>query len=329
VLIDFERCKHSATPQNILQVCQFLNSKSLAQALAANGKGLVLDCSAIREYCRAYKSNNYQEADFKRILGIVEGALVSPKRFRLSSPKALCEPGAGNGGGRAQDSELGAALQGGLTTAEDEAGAGKFSAGRQFMPAVGMCSQRAGCSTVTAQEEEDEEEALLRGGGLVDGRVAGSGGKEELGSEAGGGGASEEADGPYAETAVEDFRSEEEGAGGCRQGVGCRGWVGAHDSPRTSPPSNSNGSGERDCGNGGGGVATSRASHSAGRVQVGAGGGGSAMVSDDGVAEGQHSEQEVGGEGEEEEEEESHYTPSIFADTCDGGLPGATSRRGR
>ena len=61
------------------------NRLSFTSALAANGKGLVLDCSWIREYCRAYKGNNYQEADFKRILGIVEGALVSPKRSRLSA----------------------------------------------------------------------------------------------------------------------------------------------------------------------------------------------------------------------------------------------------
>ena len=76
VLIDFERCKHTTTPQNVLQVCQFLASNSLAQALAANGKRLALDCSGVRDCCRAYKGNGYLERDFESILAIVETAAV-------------------------------------------------------------------------------------------------------------------------------------------------------------------------------------------------------------------------------------------------------------
>jgi hypothetical protein len=82
VLIDFERCKLSSTPQNVLQVCQFLASKALATALGANGKGVVLDCSGLRDCCRAYKHNKYQDGDFARILALVERAGSAGKEER-------------------------------------------------------------------------------------------------------------------------------------------------------------------------------------------------------------------------------------------------------
>ena len=106
VLIDFERCKHSSSPQNVLQVCQFLASKPLATALAARGKNLVLDCSSIREHCRAYKHNNYQEQDFEQILAILEDsriAPVQPSSSSISHSFGWCADVAAGKGSRKQD----------------------------------------------------------------------------------------------------------------------------------------------------------------------------------------------------------------------------------
>ena len=63
-------------------MCQFLAGNSLAKALAANGKRLALDCSGVRDVCRAYKGGGYQQSDFQRILAI--GGLSS-FFFRLKS----------------------------------------------------------------------------------------------------------------------------------------------------------------------------------------------------------------------------------------------------
>ncbi len=53
VLIDFERCRWSRTPQNVTQFCQFLSGKGVAAALRE--KGVTLPSGGLRELAREYK----------------------------------------------------------------------------------------------------------------------------------------------------------------------------------------------------------------------------------------------------------------------------------
>ena len=238
VLIDFERCKHSSAPQNVLQVCQFLNSKSLARALFANGKALVLDCSAIREYCRTYKKNNYQEHDFKRILAIVEGAGPAPARPRSPHRSPRSQLGPTVRLGQEPDVLLGSA-RGSLEPWSRACWAGETCARGRRHDAAGRTLVHAGADA--NEDDEDDMEALLRAKGLWRAQgtavqaVVAAGDVEEEGAGGEGGGVCAGADtaslavcasGPYEETLVEAFHGDDNGRGHAGEEKECTGSAG-------------------------------------------------------------------------------------------------------
>mmetsp|Transcript_72805 Transcript_72805/g.152067 ORF Transcript_72805/g.152067 Transcript_72805/m.152067 type:complete len:267 (+) Transcript_72805:136-936(+) len=74
VLIDFERCKDSSSPQNLTQFCQFLVSRQLANALSGPGKHLELDIETVRGLCKTYKQNGFKDDDFNALILYVRDA---------------------------------------------------------------------------------------------------------------------------------------------------------------------------------------------------------------------------------------------------------------
>lgn len=56
IMIDFERCRKTASPKNVTQFIQFLTSKKVLSVLAS--KGVVLDVSAFRSLARSYKKSH-------------------------------------------------------------------------------------------------------------------------------------------------------------------------------------------------------------------------------------------------------------------------------
>ena len=337
VLIDFERCKHSSAPQNVLQVCQFLNSKSLERALAANGKGLVLECSAMRDYCRMYKGNNYQEGDFERILAIVQGA-VSPKHGSSSS-RAVPSARLANGGGVTVAHEMHAEMDPVLLTTSIG-----LSHDLHLASSSGACKPGAGAKDEGLDEDMEEDmEALLRAKGLAQAQgVVTNGvvtaGPVQVGDEQGRGGGGALGWGrAYEETLVEAYGDEEEGEAQLAMMTTEEGTtaVEALVSERCVGGDTARRAGRAFSESAVAGVY----SESAGAMR--AGGWSNPRQSE--AAVGLQSEARAGGadnggeeevvvmeeEEDQEGEEESLYIPSIYADTCWAELPGATSRRGR
>ncbi|EKX44142.1 hypothetical protein GUITHDRAFT_109925 [Guillardia theta CCMP2712] len=74
VLIDFERCKESSTPQNITQFVQFLAGIKLDAALHSNGKNVKINGERLRELSRDYKSQGYREQEFELMLNLIRNS---------------------------------------------------------------------------------------------------------------------------------------------------------------------------------------------------------------------------------------------------------------
>lgn len=75
VLIDFERCRESSSPQNLTQFCQFLVGKPLAAALAERSVKMELDVEVMRELCKSYKANHFQQQDFVSLLDFLRKSI--------------------------------------------------------------------------------------------------------------------------------------------------------------------------------------------------------------------------------------------------------------
>ena len=64
-MIDFERCRFVASPQNVRQFCQFLMSKNISALLRQ--KGIVFDSSRLIAILKDYKEDD-SDRNFKRVL---------------------------------------------------------------------------------------------------------------------------------------------------------------------------------------------------------------------------------------------------------------------
>ena len=274
----------------------------------------------MRDYCRMYKGNNYQEGDFERILAIVQGAVsrVSP-RHGSSSSRAVPSARLDNGGWVTGAHEMHAKRDPVLLTTS-------IGLSHDLHLASSSGAFKPGTGAIDAGLDEDMEEdmeALLRAKGLAHAQGVVTHGVVTAGPVQGG---DEQGRGAYEETLVEAYVDDEEGEaqsammsreeGTADEALASEGWVAGDTARRAGAVVYSESAAAmRDCG------WNPRQSKAAVGLQ---------SEARPGVADNRGEEVVVEEEEEEDQEgeEESLYIPSIYTDTCWAELPGATSRRG-